>query len=75
MLHLISAVWHERQRQHYSQHWLLQLKKVAGLTSLSAVCRPPRGGEAHSAVKGYNGLVKSREYTLLNSQFTIVNCE
>ncbi len=25
-----------------------------------------RGGEAHSAVKGYKGLVKSGEYTLLN---------
>ncbi len=38
VLHLVSAVWYERQRQRYSQHWLLQLEKVADLTPLEQGC-------------------------------------
>lgn len=38
VLHLVSAVWYERQRQRYSQHWLLQLEQVADLTPLEQGC-------------------------------------
>ncbi|MBE7469842.1 MAG: transposase [Anaerolineales bacterium] len=39
MLHLVSAVWYERQRSRYANHWLLQLEQVADLTPLEH-CKP-----------------------------------
>jgi transposase len=38
VLHLVSAVWYERQRQRYHKHWLLQLEQVADLTPLEQGC-------------------------------------
>jgi hypothetical protein len=38
VLHLVSAVWYERQRSRYKNHWLLQLEQVADLTPLEQGC-------------------------------------
>jgi hypothetical protein len=38
VLHLVSAVWYERQRSRYAHHWLLQLEQVADLTPLEQGC-------------------------------------
>lgn len=38
VLHLVSAVWYERQRSRYANHWLLQLEQVADLTPLEQGC-------------------------------------
>jgi hypothetical protein len=38
VLHLVSAVWYERQRSRYPNHWLLQLEQVADLTPLEQGC-------------------------------------
>ncbi len=38
VLHLVSAVWYERQRNRYAHHWLLQLEQVADLTPLEQGC-------------------------------------
>lgn len=38
VLHLVSAVWYERQRGRYPNHWLLQLEQVADLTPLEQGC-------------------------------------
>ena len=38
VLHLVSAVWYERQRSRYQKHWLWQLEQVADLTPLEQGC-------------------------------------
>jgi Transposase domain (DUF772) len=38
VLHLVSAVWYERQRGRYQKHWLWQLEQVADLTPLEQGC-------------------------------------
>lgn len=38
VLHLVSAVWYERQRARYQKHWLWQLEQVADLSPLEQGC-------------------------------------
>jgi len=38
VLHLVSAVWYERQLTRYRHHWLVQLHQIADLTSLEQAC-------------------------------------
>lgn len=38
VLHLVSAVWYERQRSRYANHWLLQLEQVADLFGPKFIC-------------------------------------
>jgi hypothetical protein len=38
VLHLVSAVWYERQLSRYRHHWLVQLHQIADLSSLEQAC-------------------------------------
>jgi hypothetical protein len=47
VLHLVSAVWYERQLTRYRHHWLVQLHQIADLSRLEQAC---------AAFHAHNGL-------------------
>ncbi len=38
VLHLVSAVWYERQQERYSKHWLVKLEEIIDFNPLEEGC-------------------------------------